>query len=80
MKTNDIKTGYKIQLSNGWNATMKDNMRGNIRMAEVEGFYTEIGSIYSHDIKRVFNPNTTVWETVEYTPAQIKLKIIAGKI
>ena len=74
MKTNDIKSGYKIKLSNGWNATMYDNKKGNTRMAEVEGLYTEIGSVYSHDIKSVFNPASNAWENVEYTPAQLKLK------
>lgn len=29
---------------------MFDNMRGNIRMVEVYGFETEIGSVYAHDI------------------------------
>ena len=27
-----------------------DNKKGSIRLAEVEGFYTEIGSIYASDI------------------------------
>lgn len=72
MKTNDIKKGMRIVLNNGWKATMYDNMRGNIRMAEVEGFYTEVGSIYAHDIAAV--EVNGVWVPVTYTPAQLKLR------
>jgi hypothetical protein len=76
MKTNEIKKGMYVQLSNGWNATMFDNARGNIRMCEVEGVYTEIGSVYAHDIKRVLVNGT--WIDVEHTPAQLKLRKIAA--
>lgn len=50
MTTNEIKKGMRFKLANGWWATMMDNKRGNIRMAQVEGLYTEIGSVYAHDI------------------------------
>jgi len=50
MYTNDLKSGTRILLRNGDSATLKDNKKGNIRMAEVEGLFTEIGSIYSYDI------------------------------
>jgi hypothetical protein len=72
MKTNDIKKGMRIVLNNGWEATMYDNARGNIRLAEVEGFYTEIGSIYAHDIAAVRVDGT--WLPVTLTPAQLKLR------
>ena len=39
-----------IRLSNGWFAIMGDNMRGNIRVADVAGMYREMGSIYMHDV------------------------------
>lgn len=78
VKTNDLKKGVRIQLSNGWYGTLADNMKGNIRMAEVEGFYTEIGSVYAHDIvlARIADetPEGFHWEHVEHTPAQLKLK------
>lgn len=74
MKTNDIKTGFKIQLDNGWFAIMRDNKKGNIRMAEVHGIYNEMGSIYSHNIKSVLNPVNNQWENIEYTDIQIKMK------
>lgn len=72
MKTNDIKKGMRIVLSNGWQATMEDNKRGNIRMATVEGFYTETGSIYSHDIAGVLIDDQ--WVRPEYTPDQERLR------
>jgi hypothetical protein len=49
--TNDLKKGTKVRLACGWDAEVYDNKRGNIRLAKVYGFETEIGSIYAHDIK-----------------------------
>ena len=79
MKTDDIKKGVRFRLMNGWYATMMDNKRGNIRMAEVEGMYTEIGSIYAHDIVLV-QRGPDVWDSIQYTPAQIKLRKIVENI
>ena len=70
MKTNDIKKGMRILTSNGWFGTMYDNKKGNTRMAEIEGIYTEIGSIYAWDIVQVLIGDT--WENIELTPKQIK--------
>lgn len=70
MKTNDLKKGDRIQLRNGWYATIADNKKGNIRMADVEGTYREIGSVYSHDIvARVVGHERTA---IEHTPEQLK--------
>jgi hypothetical protein len=55
MLTNDIKSGAKIVLRNGWKATVKDNKKGNIRVCEVEGYFTEIGSTYVWDWKYLVN-------------------------
>lgn len=74
MKTNDIKKGARIVLRNGWYGTMKDNARGNTRIAEIEGYVTEMGSVYSHDIVQAMNVGETEWQAVEYTPAQEKLR------
>ncbi len=74
MKTNDIKKGTRFRLANGWYATMMDNTRGNLRMAEVEGVYTEIGSVYAHDIISAQFGEEGCWDDVEHTPAQIKLR------
>lgn len=72
MKTNELKKGARIQLRNGWFATIADNAKGNRRMATVEGFYTETGSVYSHDI--VLTKTDDGWVTVQHTPAQAKLR------
>ena len=72
VKSNDIKKGARIQLKNGWYGTIADNARGNTRMAEIEGYYTEIGSIYATDIAKAMVNG--VWVSIEYTPAQIKLE------
>ncbi len=50
MKTNELKKGTRIKLRNGWEAELADNKRGNTRLATVYGYYTEMGSVYSHDI------------------------------
>ena len=68
MKTNDIKKGMRIQLKNGWYATMEDNRKGNIRMATVEGYFTETGSVYAADIVRVLVDDQ--WVKVEHTENQ----------
>lgn len=79
MTTNDIKKGWRIKLSCGWFGTMFDNAKGNIRMAEVEGIFTEIGSVYAHDIVAAKSPDEGAqWQTVEHTPAQLKLRRTVG--
>ena len=51
IQPNDIKKGDIGYLKNtGWKFEMMDNKKGNIRMAKVHGYETEIGSIYTHDI------------------------------
>ncbi len=73
MTTNDLKKGARVQLRNGWYATIADNMRGNTRMATVEGFVTETGSVYSHDIIYFVEADGTL-TPIEHTPAQVKLR------
>lgn len=70
MKTNDIKKDARILLTNGWYGTMMDNKKGNTRMAEIEGYYKEIGSVYAWDIAKVKVEGQ--WVAVELTPKQIK--------
>lgn len=72
MKTNDLKKGARVQLRNGWMATIADNARGNTRLCEVEGTYTEMGSVYSHDIQFAFEGDKM--SIVEHTEAQLKLR------
>lgn len=68
MLANELRKGTRVVLRNGWHATMADNARGNIRMATVEGVYTETGSVYAHDIACV----EATGEPVTLSPAQSK--------
>ncbi len=73
MLTNDLKKGARVKLRNGWMATVMDNARGNTRMCEVEGLYTETGSVYSHDIAMYYPPIGPA-VVLSYTDAQTKLR------
>lgn len=73
MKTNNLKKGARIRLRCGWYATIEDNMRGNTRLATVEGLCTEMGSVYSHDITS-YRDEFGAWHEIEHTPAQLELK------
>ena len=78
MKTNDIKKGTRIKLRNGWEAIMEDNRKGNTRMAKVFGMFTEIGSVYSHDIVAVQREDGSWNYEIEYTKSQKECKAMAG--
>ena len=82
MLTNELKKGTRVELSNGWRATLEDNKRGNSRMATVEGIVVEMGSIYAHDIRYYMTGDgpTGEWHRVEHTPAQIKLRNTVNKL
>jgi hypothetical protein len=54
IETNSLKKGTPITLKNGWAAIIMDNMKGDTRMAEVDGYFKEIGSIYARDIDTAF--------------------------
>ena len=54
IETNNLKKGTPITLKNGWAAVIMDNMKGDTRMAEVDGYFKEIGSIYASDIDTAF--------------------------
>jgi hypothetical protein len=53
VKSTDLAKGTVCYLAGtGWRATLMDNCkRQNTRVAMVEGFYTEAGSVYTHDIE-----------------------------
>jgi len=72
VKTNDLKKGTRVKLANGFYATLADNARGNTRMATVEGFVTETGSVYAHDIMEAQVSNS--WVTVNHTPQQQQMR------
>lgn len=74
--TNHLKRGTEVRLSNGWKAILRDNLKGNTRIAEVHGVCVETGSVYAHDIVSA-NVNGE-WVTVEHTPAQRKLMALVN--
>lgn len=80
MQTNQIKKGDKIKLHNGWFGVMYDNKKGNIRMAEVDGFHKEIGSIYVWDISHCYDPESATWIEIELTDKQKQAQAIAGRV
>ncbi len=88
MRTNELKKGDRVQLRNGWYATIADNAKGNTRTANVEGFVTEIGNVYSHDIVRIVhlrvdgddNPLVPDDTRIEHTPAQLKLRVMLERL
>ena len=75
--TNQLRKGDKVLLRNGWRAEVADNMRGNTRMCLVEGYVTELGSVYSHDIVTWITPDGR-HVPVEHTKAQMKLQQQTG--
>jgi predicted transcriptional regulator len=74
MKTNDLKKGTRVMLSNGWVADLLDNMKGKIRTAKVYGLATEMGSIYTHDIVQYQEADGRWNDDIEYTVDQIELR------
>ena len=73
MLTNQLKKGDRILMSSGWYGTIMDNLKGNTRMVDVEGFYRETGSVYSHDILFKIQEDGTQLK-VEHTKKQLDLK------
>lgn len=72
IETNSIKKGMRVILANGWRATIEDNKRGNIRLATVEGYFTEMGSIYAWDIEWAYTEEGLI--RVALTDAQKKAR------
>jgi hypothetical protein len=78
LNSNDLKKGTQIMLKSGFGAVLYDNKKGNIRLAEVDGIFKEIGSIYSHDIDQAFiNGN---WHPVTHTKKQKELNTLINAI
>lgn len=73
VKTNNLKKGTKVILKNGWNAVLMDNRKGNIRLAEVDGLYKEVGSIYSYDISSAEVDGK--WQGVLLTDKQLEAQV-----
>ena len=80
--TNDLKNGDHVLLAYGdtspWQADIADNARGDTRLCKVYGWYTELGSVYSHDIRAVqvtLESGEAVWYPITHTPAQKSLRV-----
>ena len=78
MLTNAIKKGMRVHLTNGWFGTVQDNLSGNTRIVEVEGFHKETGSVYVWDFKAVKPVDSKVWHTVCLTQAQQKARVMVS--
>jgi hypothetical protein len=78
LNSNDLKKGTQIMLKSGFGAVLYDNKKGNIRLAEVDGIFKEIGSIYAYDIDQAFiNGN---WHPVTHTKKQKELNTLINAI
>lgn len=73
MQTNELKKGDMVTLRNGWKAKIEDNKKGNTRVATVYGMFTEMGSVYAHDIV-CLNKDDGTTVAIKLTDAQKKLK------
>lgn len=73
MITNQLRSGDRVRLANGFRATILDNKKGNTRLARVQGIVEECGSVYSHDIVAKLNLDGTE-ELIELTDHQKTLK------
>ena len=80
MKTADIKKGMRVRMRNGWYGTMMDNQRGTTRMVEVEGYYTEMGSVYSHDIVIALPVKDGIWEIIDHTTKELQVQEMDAQI
>lgn len=72
MTPNELKKGTVVRLRNGLKATLMDNKIGPIRMADVEGYTHEMGSVYAHDISCALVDG--VWYKLEYTKSMLKCR------
>ena len=71
MLQNEMKKGQYGVLQNCWKFRIEDNKKGNIRLATVWGFETEMGSIYTSDIDHLVMADGSI-EQLEMTKAQAK--------
>lgn len=69
-KISEVKKGARVELRNGFLATVLDNLvNGQTRLCNVEGFVTEMGSVYSSDMLNVLTPSG--WSQIQHTPKQL---------
>lgn len=80
IKSDELKKGDVVFMrGTNWRATIADNKRGGtIRMATVEGVYTETGSVYVHDIAYAVKDGQRV--EIELTPKQVQCRDMNARI
>jgi len=70
IRTKEINKGDRVLLRNGWEADIIDGYKTRpTRLAKVYGDYTEMGSVYSTDIRLRYNPDGSV-DTVVLTDSE----------
>ena len=73
-KISEVKKGARVELRNGFLATVLDNLTTRqTRLCNVEGFVTEMGSVYSTDMLNVLTASG--WTRIQHTEKQL-----AGRI
>ena len=72
MLTKELVKGQRVRLRNGWDAELTRKPGATTAEAKVFGHYTEIGSVYCHDIMVVWNDG--VGYAIEHTPAQLRCR------
>ena len=75
----EVKKGARVELRNGWLATVLDNLtNGQTRLCNVEGFVTvrvlnegwlDMGGVYSSDMLNVLTADG--WSPIQHTPKQL---------
>lgn len=79
MLTNDLRKGAYVKLASGMEARIEDNKKGNIRLCTVYGedvgMFTEMGSVYAHDMRYVLSErHGDIIGKIELTDKQRELK------
>ena len=76
--SNEMKKGDFILQVNGWYGEILDNMKGNTRVANIHGYFTEAGSIYVWDITNIVKDGKLY--NLKLTDKQVKDKIMVESI
>ena len=73
MLTKELVKGQRVRLRNGWEAELTRKPGATTAEAKVFGHYTEIGSVYCHDIMYA-RDGEGFDRPVEHTPAQVRCR------
>ena len=68
-----VRADLRAPSYRAWEAELMDSAKGNIRFANVFGFFTEMGSLYAHDII-AYKDEQGNWQEVEHTKSQLELR------